>query len=104
MNKFLYCITLVLMFCGCAGATLENSKDRFVNDRNYDVGRNVDLSYAAPASQISSYNENQDKYIFENDACSWIYYVNKSTKIVESWEYVSLPDRCSTGLDWFGIG
>lgn len=103
MNKLSYCVALILMLYGCAGATLENSKDRFVNDRNYDVGRSVDLSYAMPASQVSSQNEKQDRYLFKNNVCEWVYYVNKNTKVVDSWEYVSSPDKCSTGLDWFGI-
>ena len=66
MNKLSCCIILVLMFSGCAGLTLENSKDRFVNDRNYDVGRNVEWSYATH-SKIIPYNEAQDKYVYEWD-------------------------------------
>jgi uncharacterized protein YxeA len=102
MNKFLFFLILILVFCGCAGAKFENSKDRFVNTRNYDVGRSVDRSYAMPPAKISSYNEKQDKYLFEGkDGCQWVYYVNKETKVVESWEYVSSPDKCSLGIGWF---
>lgn len=97
MNKVLYSFILVLIFSGCA--TYAN----FVNERNYDVGRSVDLSYARPLKVIS-HNQNQDKYLFEwKDGCKWAYYVNKETKIVESWEFISFPDKCSSGgYYWFG--
>lgn len=100
MYKFLFSFILVLLFCGCASAY--GNKDRFIRYRDYDVGRSVDLSYATP-SKILPYNETQDKYLFEaKGGCEWAYYVNKETKIVESWEYVSSPDKCSTKVSWFG--
>ena len=103
MNKFLCFFILVLVSCGCAGAKFENSSSRFVNDRNYDVGRSVNWSYAMPPSKIFSYNEKKDEYLFEGkNGCQWVYYVNKETKIVESWGFLSSPDKCQTGLNWFG--
>jgi len=96
MNKILYFFILVLILCGCA------SRSYFVRYRNYDVGRSVDLSYDTP-SKIIPYNEEQDKYIYEcKNGCKFAYYVNKKTKIVESWEYISSPDKCSLGLNWVG--
>ena len=29
-------------------------------------------------------------------------YVNKKTKKVESWEYISSPDKCTLGYKWIG--
>lgn len=99
MYKFLGAFILVLLFCGCASAY--GKKDRFIRHRDYDVGRSVDLSYAVP-SRILSHNEIQDKYLYESEGgCEWAYYVNKETKVVESWEYVSSPDKCSMGVGWF---
>lgn len=95
MNKLLYCFILALMFCGCA------TNARFVEYRNYDVGHSVDLSWVPKPSKISSYNQDQDKYLFEwNNGCKFVYYVDKKTKNVESWEYVSPPDKCSLGYNW----
>ena len=43
-------------------------------------------------------------YIYTDSGrmCHPVYYVNKKTKIVESWSYVSSPDKCSMGFSWFG--
>ena len=96
MCKFLTIFIFTFMFCGCATNAL------FVQYRDYDVGRNVDLSYDKP-SKVISYNLNQDKYLYETEnGCQWVYYVNKETKIIESWEYVSSPDKCTLGYNWFG--
>lgn len=95
MNKILFFLILVVMFCGCA------TNAHFVRDKNYDVGRSVDLCWYSP-SKIIPLNQDQDKYLFERDnGCKWAYYVNKKTKIVESWEYISSPDKCQTGVGWF---
>ena len=101
INRLLYIPIIFIMLSGCS--ILGSGKNLFEDERNYDIGRSVDLSYAMPAEHISSYNENQDKYLFKQGGCQWVYYVNKNTKVVESWEYVSSPDKCSMGLDWFGI-
>ena len=96
MKAIFYFITLVLIFCGCA--TVSN----FESIRNYDVGRDVNLVYAS-SPKIEAYNTTQDKYVYErNDGCKWAYYVNKKTKKVESWEYISSSDKCATGFNWFG--
>jgi hypothetical protein len=100
MNKFLFSLILVLMFCGCVSAS--GGKNRFFRSMDYNVGRNIELSHDTPI-KISSHNKTQDRYLFDwENGCSWVYYVNKETKIVESWEYVSSPDKCSMGVGWFG--
>ena len=95
MNKLLYCFILALIFCGCA------TNARFVEYRNYDVGRSVDLSWVPKPSRISLHNQDQDEYLFElGSGCKFVYYVNKKTKNVESWEYISSPNKCSLGYNW----
>jgi hypothetical protein len=91
----------VFLLCGCA--LFYNGRESFIGDRDYDVGRNVDHVYATP-SEILPCNETQDKYIYEsnNGKCKWAYYVDKETKIIEKWEYMSSPNECSVGVDWFG--
>ncbi len=99
MNKFLYFCILVLMFCGCS--TTANGNNLFVSERDYDIGRSVDVVPLTP-SKTSSHNLYQDKYLFEWDSgCKFVYYVNKKTKIVESWNYISSPAKCSMGFDLF---
>lgn len=96
MNKIFYFFILTFIFCGCATIT------NFVTERDYDVGRSVDLIYDKP-SKIVPYNQTQDKYLFEcNNGCKFAYYVNKETKVVESWEYISSSDKCSLGQKLFG--
>ena len=103
MNKFVCFIIHIFVLCGCTGVKFESNRSRFVNERNYDVGRNVNWSYAMPAKGVVPHNADQDMYLFENkNGCQWIYYVNKTTHIVESWKYVSSPDKCEIGLKWMG--
>lgn len=94
MNQSVISLVSILLLCGCATQKL------FVEYRNYDVGRNVNVA-PLESSKISSHNEFQDQYLFEwKGGCKFIYYVNKETKVVESWEYVSSPDKCTMGYNW----
>ena len=98
MRKCLYLFIMVFIFNGCA------TNAAFVEYRNYDVGRSIEVSLVPPPIKISSHNETQDKYLFQTeDGCQWVYYVNKETKIVESWKYISSPDKCSLGTAWFNV-
>ena len=96
MNKLLYSIILALIFCGCA------TNAHFVQERDYDVGRKVNLSYAvSPHPVIVPHNQTQDKYLIDwGNGCKFAYYVNKETKIVDSWEYLCSPEKCKIGVGW----
>lgn len=94
-TKRLFLITIFLS--GCATVSL------FKDLRDYDIGRSVELAYLPPADKILPYSESSDKYLFKgNGECEFSYIVNKQTKIVESWEYISSPEKCKTGLNWLG--
>lgn len=98
MKLFLYSFIFILVFS--AGCSVNAKESVFVSERNYDVGRSVDLIYVKP-SKVLSYSVAQDKYFFEWDnGCKFTYYVNKSTKKVESWEYISSPEKCTLGFAW----
>ena len=91
MRKFLFFFILTFIFSGCA------TNANFVEVRDMYVGSKVNWSPSMPP-KISSHNSTQDEYLFEsNDSCQWVYYVNKETKIIEGWAYVSSPDRCTLG-------
>ena len=100
MKKKIFLLLITVFGCGCATNTL------FVEERNYDVGRNVNWSYAVPPNPvIVPYNQTQDKYMIDRgDGCKFTYYVNKETRIVDSWEYLCSPEKCKTGRinlrDW----
>lgn len=99
MWRHLNYTVLALILCGCAA--INHGKSYFVRVRDYDVGRSVDLSYDKP-TKIVPHSPTQDKYIYElKNGCSWAYYVNKTTRVVESWEYISSPEKCELGADWF---
>jgi hypothetical protein len=103
MKRFLLIIgAFIIFFSGCAGVKFENSKTRFVNIRNEHIGyKKENVIHSGYVKE--PYNDKLDKYIGSDDnGCSWAYFVNKETERIESWEYVSSPDKCETGLNWFG--
>lgn len=96
MKRNLFFLLITIFECGCA------TNAQFAQERNYDVGRNVNWSYAIPTNPvIVPYNQAQDKYMIDRGGCKFAYYVNKETKIVESWEYLCSPEKCKTGVGWF---
>ncbi len=96
MRKILFLCILTFTCSSCA------ANSNFVEVRNMYVGRKVSWDPKMPP-KISSHNSTQDEYLFESkDGCQWVYYVNKETKIIESWAYVSSPDKCTLGYNWFG--
>ena len=96
MRNSLFSFILLFTFFGCA------TNSHFIEYRNYDVGRKVDESFTPPPKMKLSYNATQDEYLYELDGCRWVYYVNKETKIIESWAYISSSDKCTLGYNWFG--
>jgi len=101
MNKVLCLFIIVLMVTGC---TSNFKKKLFVDIRNDHIGSHKDnVIHPGSLVEIVSYNETLDKYICAYDTgCKWAYYVNKETGIIESWEFISSPDKCQTGLDCTG--
>lgn len=97
MKKGLFVI-LIFSLLGCASTKM------FVEERNYDVGRKVDFAYLADPIEITSYDEKLDKHLYswDNSKCKFYYLVDKETKIVESWHYISEVKNCMLGFDWFG--
>ena len=98
MKRIRPIILLIAIFFlgGCA------TKVRFIQERDYDVGRNVNLSGAIPPNPVVvPYNQTQDKYLIDwGNGCKFAYYVNKKTKIVDSWEYLCSPEKCKIGVGW----
>ena len=96
MQKLFIFFTLIFIFCGCA------TNANFVEGRNMYVGSKISWDPQMPP-QIRSYNLTQDEYIFESkNGCQWAYCVNKKTGVIESWKYISSPDKCTEGYNWFG--
>ena len=96
MRNSLFSFILLFTFFGCA------TNSNFVEVRDMYVGSKVSWDSKAPP-KISSHNSIQDTYLFESEnGCQWVYYVNRETKIIESWAYVSSPDKCTLGYNWFG--
>ena len=101
MNRFLLFLVLVVMFCGCASSF---KKNLFADIRNDHIGSHKENIISPQILvEVIPHNATQDKYICAyDDGCKWAYFVNKKTGIIESWEYISSPDKCQTGLNWFG--
>lgn len=96
MKKILFLLLIAIFNNGCA------TNATFVEERNYDVGRRVNFNYSVPPHPIIvPYNQTQDKYFIDwGKGCKFAYYVNKETKIVDSWEYLCSPEKCKTGVGW----
>ena len=89
--KIIFLCILTFTCSSCA------TNSNFVEVRDMYVGSKVSWDPKAPP-KISSHNSTQDEYLFESEnGCQWVYYVNKETKIIESWAYVSSPDKCTLG-------
>lgn len=98
MLKSMGLLLSVGLLTGCA--SIESSKDRFANVRNYDVGRSVNHSYSTP-HRIIPHDESTDKYLYQDGkGCEWHYLVDKQTEMVKSWGYVSSPETCHLEIGW----
>ena len=96
MHKFLFSWILTFVCIGCA------TNSNFVEGRNMYVGSKINWDPQIPP-KIRSYDSTQDEYIFESkNGCQWAYYVDKETEVIESWKYLSSPDKCTEGYNWFG--
>ena len=93
INKILYFFIVILILSGCSTTFKRNL---FVDIRNDHIGMNKDLViHPLSLVKIIPYNATQDKYVCAyDDGCKWVYFVNKKTGIIESWEYISPPDKC----------
>ncbi|HOW36575.1 MAG TPA: hypothetical protein PL155_09230 [Candidatus Omnitrophota bacterium] len=100
MKRILFLLLITIFNNGCA------TNAQFVQERDYDVGRKVNVSYAvSPNPVIVPYNQTQDKYLIDwGNGCKFAYYVNKETKVVDSWEYLCSPEKCKTGINWLDPG
>lgn len=97
MKKITRLFLIVIIFSGCATTSI------FRDLRDYDIGRSVELSYLPPPYKIIPSSIDHDKYLYQDKGeCEFYYMVNKKTKKIESWDYISSPEKCKTGLNWLG--
>jgi len=73
MKETLFVLTLIFVFFGCAAvgknSLVVEGNNLFVQERDYDVGRSIDVAPLEP-SKISSYNQNQNEYLFGREGDS----------------------------------
>lgn len=93
----LFCTLIFLQGCAYDGV------QDFYDARHFDVGRKIeDIPLGEPAF-IESHNGNFMVYVYEfynekeNGFCKWKYKVDKITRLVESWKYISSSSFCSYG-------
>ena len=87
---------------GCMSLT--KKQQMFKDHREYDIGRSIcDIPVPEP-TEISPTHNGKSEYLFEfkNTGCQWIYVVDDSTHKVESWRYVSDPQKCFLEINWRG--
>ena len=96
-------ITIILIVAICCGCTMAYKRNLFVELRNEDIGEDKDIAiHPLALVEIIPYDEKLDKYVcaYEDTGCVWAFYVNKETDLIESWEFISPPEKCYTGLNW----
>ena len=76
----------------------------FRDERDYDIGRVFSGIPIPEPTKITPIDKEKAEYLieFKDTGCQWIYVVNMTTKIVESWRYVSDPQKCYLEINWFG--
>lgn len=47
-------------------------------------------------------NETTDEYIYRDENCEWAFEIDRQSRTVRSWRYISHPDHCYINTDWFG--
>jgi len=97
-KSFWYLMFTVLLYSfvlvGCI--SFNAKRTLFINTRNYDIGRKIDVVPVPDPIEIKAISVDHEIYVFQyvNTGCRWCYIVDKSTKEIISWEYLSNSDLC----------
>ena len=91
-------VSVVLFLSACN--SVELAIKFFESQRDYDVGRKVELLYPPPPEKIvkSISGSLEYHYRFTNsetgEDCTWVYIVDPYLMKVTKWEFTSKPDSC----------
>jgi hypothetical protein len=76
----------------------------FIDERNYDIGREVVGIPIPEPIEIKTLGSGKSEYLYEykDTDCKWAFVIDDETQIVESWHYISEPELCYHYIDWLG--
>jgi hypothetical protein len=106
MTSLKHVILGLMIFCITAGcASIETGRQNFKNDRNECVGQIAAMGHRCgwwEPKIVREIGENTDEYVYQSGDCEWAFEIDRKTKVVKSWRYISSPDLCYIEIDWLG--
>lgn len=108
LKPLLTVISVVTLVTGCT--TRARLAQDFRNDRDRCVGELfMDRSSSncgwLDVIEMRTLDERNDEYLIASDhmgRCRWSYIVDRATRRVIGWRYVSGEDNCYNRIDWLG--
>lgn len=96
MKKLLLVIILCNYLWGCS--SIELDRQRFVDYHQFRIGKPFkQYSLIKPVGQ-QYIGEDQIKYLFEYNKCSW--WILVESEVIIEWGVVSAPDNCVIELSY----
>lgn len=103
---FGFCVLVSGVSCA---ANRDGDIEYFKATMNHSVGKSIGLwgnGGFGPPSLIAtqSIDDKKEKYIYRVDksGCEWFFTVDKRSKLVLAWGYISRPDKCYVETNWLG--
>jgi hypothetical protein len=94
----------VLSGCCSLNAGID-TREEFVRQRTAQIGKVIDVSTVHSAAlRIEALDERTTRHIIGTSAssCTFEYRVNSSSRVVESWHYISRPEGCTANRYYCG--
>lgn len=98
-------VILLSAFAGCCAMNAGiDGREEFVRQRTSQIGKVVDVSSVHPAAlQIESLNEQVVRYVIgSKEHCLYEYRVERTSRVVQSWHYLSAPEKCASNRYYCG--
>lgn len=96
-------LTIVCMTAGCA--SIELQRQYFKDERDRCIGQIAALGHRCgwwePAA-VRAIDEHTEEFQYRDEDCEWTFEVDRESKVVKSWHYISDPARCYIKTDWLG--
>ena len=109
MNRITLAFAIVAFSTALSGCCALNAgidpREEFIRKRTAQVGKVVDVSSVHPAAlRTEPFDSETTRYIIgvEGGACLYEYRVSNSSRIVQSWHYISPPEKCTANRYYCG--
>jgi len=87
-------LLMMVLILGCVSR--EQARRLFVQERDYDMGRNIVEVPLPPPNKIEPIDNDTSAFVYEtrHTGCRFSYVIDNKTKRVRSWQFLSDPDLC----------